>query len=194
MSDDCLHTPAVWEKIADRPHADCRVFSVVRRELKHPARAASAEFFVIKAMDWVLVLAETGADEYLLVHQYRFGAEKLSWEFPAGCIDGEESPIDAAKRELLEETGYAGESAEIIGWSHPNPPLQENTCWYVLVRNARKVAQTDWDPHEEIACASKPLPQIEAMVAQGTFFHAVAQAGLLSLLLYKKRSGPVDHS
>lgn len=47
-------------------------------------------------------------DKYLLVKQYRYPAEDSLWEFPAGKLDPGETPLECAKRELKEETGYGG--------------------------------------------------------------------------------------
>jgi len=174
-------SPAEWVIVADHPHADCTVFSVVRREAFHPLRNTRANFFVGKAMDGGMALAETEGGAFVLVRQYRFGARKLSWEFPAGCMDAGEEPISAARRELLEETGYAGGEAEIIGWCHPNPAIQENTCWYVHIRGVRSGAATQWDPHEELESRLVPLPEVERMAASGEIFHGIAQAALFAL-------------
>lgn len=53
-----------------------------------------------------------GEDKYILVRQYRYPVRKPLWEFPAGKLDAEETPLECAKRELDEETGYGGGSWE----------------------------------------------------------------------------------
>src|SRR5690606_33760265 len=94
------HAPAEWEILGDEHHADCRVFEVVKRHCRHPVREREATFFIIKAMNWAVAIAETQPGRYVLVNQFRYGSKSLSWEFPAGCLDGDESPLEAGVREL----------------------------------------------------------------------------------------------
>ena len=67
-----------------------------------------AEFEILANPDTVAVLAVTEADEVVLVRQFRPGPEELLYELPGGAMDEGEEPADAARRELLEETGYEG--------------------------------------------------------------------------------------
>ena len=52
--------------------------------------------------------------------------------------------------ELEEETGYVGTNAQLIGSARPNAAILSNKCFFVLVREARKTANLDFDEHEEL--------------------------------------------
>ena len=67
---------------------------------------------------------------------------RVTLETPGGMVDPGESFIAAGARELLEETGYAGDPAEQLGVVTPNPALQNNRCGTLLIRNARRVGPT----------------------------------------------------
>jgi ADP-ribose pyrophosphatase len=66
------------------------------------------DYVQIDIPDFVLIFAETAAGEVVWLRQYRHGARRVSLELPSGQIDDAETPLEAARRELLEETGYQG--------------------------------------------------------------------------------------
>jgi len=84
-------------------------------------------FYVVECSDWVEIVAFNDNGEILLIQQYRHAAGKLSTELPSGAIEPEDaSPIEAAKRELLEETGCTSDRFEHVGSLHPNPARQKS--------------------------------------------------------------------
>ena len=93
------------------------------------ARGARGEFLVLEAPDWVNVVAVTrsgdGEDCFLMVRQFRHGAQMITTEFPAGLIEPGEDPLAAARRELEEETGYRAGKMTLIGKVSPNPGLHD---------------------------------------------------------------------
>ena len=86
-----------------------------RDEVELPNGARNPEYYVLEYPNWVNVLAITRDGKFLMVRQYRHGLGKTCYELCAGvCEATDASPLDAARRELLEETGYFyGASAEI---------------------------------------------------------------------------------
>ncbi|MBO7305995.1 MAG: NUDIX hydrolase, partial [Bacteroidales bacterium] len=73
-----------------------------------PDGRVNNEFYVLEYPDWVNVIAITKEDKMVMIRQYRHGLRRTSFELVAGVIEDGENPMDAAKRELLEESGYAG--------------------------------------------------------------------------------------
>ena len=76
-----------WKRGESKPIADCRVFRVREDFCERESDGEKATFFVIENPDWVNVLALTREKEIILIEQYRFGAEALTVDFPAGMID-----------------------------------------------------------------------------------------------------------
>ena len=73
------------------------------------------DYVQVALNDFVVILAETENAETILLRMYRHGARRSGLELPAGCVDDGEEPLHAAKRELLEETGYVSERWEALG-------------------------------------------------------------------------------
>ena len=106
---------------------------------------------MIDAVDWVNVIALTPDDLLVLVEQYRHGTNTVELEIPGGMVDrGDASPVVAGVRELREETGYEGENARILGKIFPNPAIQSNTCFTVLVENCRPKHALEFDHGEGV--------------------------------------------
>ncbi len=166
--------PAAWVTLQQTQVADCRVFRVWQRRMRHTVDAREDDFFILEAPDWVNVLALTPRHELILVRQWRFGVSKLSWEPPGGVIDPGEDPLTAGQRELLEETGHAGHPAMPLGRAAPNPALQTNAVHFVLVENCVMHAPMSWDPHEELQIGVFPLSEVDQMVRRGEIFHSLA--------------------
>src|SRR5262245_46105319 len=96
----------------------------LRRERFRSVRSGKAhDYFVAELADGVHVIAVTPDDRMVLVSQFRAGSRRDSLETPGGLLEPGEDPGVAGARELLEETGYAGDAPESLGILRPNPAL-----------------------------------------------------------------------
>jgi 8-oxo-dGTP pyrophosphatase MutT (NUDIX family) len=139
--------------------------------------------------DWVDVIALTGERNVVLVDQYRHAVGQLRTEFPAGAVDEAEVPLAAIKRELLEETGYAGDDWHLLGSAPVNPVLQTNRIHCFLALGAHKVAEQDLDEGEAIRTHELPLPEFIEQVEAGRLeLPALQLASLYLLQGYLRRS------
>src|ERR1700712_4138116 len=84
------------------------------------------DYYVLEYSNWVNAVAITGDNKLLMVRQYRHAAGIVSLEIPGGVIDGDEKPIDAIRRELLEETGHLFEDIEQLCVLYANPATANN--------------------------------------------------------------------
>ncbi|MCE7960581.1 MAG: NUDIX hydrolase [Acidobacteria bacterium ACB2] len=88
----------------------------------------------------------------LFVRQFRHGTQTETLELPGGSTEARDpSPLESARRELLEETGYVSECWRAIGVVDPNPAIQSNACHTFLARDVRKVAEPAPDGAEDLA-------------------------------------------
>ncbi len=145
----------------------------------------SATFYSFDLADWVNCIAVTDTDELVCIRQFRFGSRRMEFEIPGGAIEQGEDPLVAGVRELLEETGYRGERARIIGEVRPNPAIQSNHCYTILVEGARKVADQSLDEMEDIEVCTYPVSRIEQMVTSGEITHGLVLNALMFYHLHK---------
>jgi len=138
-------------------------------------------YFVLEFSDWVHVVALDEDKKMIMVKQYRHGTEETTLEIPGGATDpGEnEDPMEAAKRELKEETGYVSDSWVKIGKHSPNPALLSNHMHIYLATSCRREFNQELDPHEDIDIELHDLEDILKMAKAGEIRHSLVVAGLM---------------
>lgn len=142
---------------------------------------------IFEFRSWANVVALTPNREVVLVKQYRHGVCDVLSEFPGGVVEDGEDPMDGAKRELLEETGYQASSMIQIGKLYPNPALQINSLHCFLALDVEKVSGQKLDAGEDIEVHLVPLEELVEMVKRGQFPHALQVAVLFQALIYMDR-------
>ena len=175
--------PSPWDMQENNLHADCRIFEVRKQRLKRRSDGLEGEFFVLDTNDWVNVLALTPDDKIILVRQFRYGSKEQSLEPPGGVVERGEDPVIAGLRELQEETGYVGEEPKLLGAVRPNAAILSNRCHVILVRNAQKTAELNFDQHEELLTELYPVKELKEMVRRGEITHSIGLNSIMMLLL-----------
>jgi len=113
--------------------------------------------------DVVSIVGITPDNKVILIRQFRPGPEKTFYEFPLGFVDKGEEPIEAAKREFLEETGYTGEFKK-IGTEYING-YEELTTYCFIALNCRKISEElKLDDSEFIKVYLFPLEKVREML------------------------------
>jgi 8-oxo-dGTP pyrophosphatase MutT (NUDIX family) len=161
----------------------CSVFEVSERRARSAKTGRQATFYVLDPPTWINVIPLTEEDEVVFVRQYRAGSDEVSLEIPGGMMEPEdEGPKQAARRELLEETGFDCEKIERIGTIWPNPALQSNECHTYLASGAHKARPASPDPHEEIATKRVPLAKVPELIRTGAISHALVVVAFVWML------------
>lgn len=164
---------ALWNVTAPRTVFSTPVMNVLTSQVVCKRSGKSRDFYRLDFSSWVNIVAVTNTQEMIFIRQYRFGTGQMETEIPGGAVEEGEDPMEAGLRELLEETGYSGENGRIIGRVCPNPALQDNFCYTVLVENARKTAEPQLDDMEDIDVFTVQLKDLPALIGNGSIEHGL---------------------
>ncbi len=175
----------IWETIQSTELADCRVFKVREDMAQNGDKKGS--FYVIESPDWVNVIALTRDSLVVLIEQFRHGIGEVILEIPGGMIDDDEEPESAARRELLEETGYSAEEFVFLGKSRPNPAIQNNWLYHFVAVNAEKTEDLKFDEHESVVTGFYPLSEIPNLIKSGKIEHSLVLAAFHYFSFYDSK-------
>jgi ADP-ribose pyrophosphatase len=162
------------------------IFDLHRRKSAHPRRG-ERNFYVLEAPTWVNIIPVTPGREVVMVRQYRHGISDFTLEIPGGMVDPEdESPAAAARREMVEETGFDSDSVIPLGRVNPNPAIQPNFCYSFFAPNVRHIGgkYSNPDGSEETEVTIVPLSSIKDLIASGKISHALVIAAFSFFHLY----------
>lgn len=124
----------------------------------------------------------------LLVGQYRYTHDAYSWEIPEGGVPAREAPLDGAKRELAEETGFrAAEWRELVRLTTSNSVTDEVGVVYLARGLTPGVAEPDGT--EELATRWVTIAEAVAMIDRGDLLDAMSQVAILRLALERRDAG-----
>jgi ADP-ribose pyrophosphatase len=145
-----------------------RIFKVLRKRMRLPNGHETVHEVVTHpgAVSVIPLLEETpGRPEVILVEQFRSSVEGFIHEVPAGTLDPGEDPLECARRELLEETGYRAERWTPVAALYPTPGIAAERMYYFLAEGLRLVAPQSLDEGECLTVKRFPLAGLlESMV------------------------------
>jgi 8-oxo-dGTP pyrophosphatase MutT (NUDIX family) len=166
------------------------LFRLRRERFRSRRTGGTHDYYVMHLADAVHVIALTPDDLVVLVRQFRAGSGLDSLEPPGGLLEPGEDPREAGARELLEETGYAGDPAALVGTAWSNPSILTSKIATIVVTNARRIAEPKLDVGEELSVELVPARAIPRLIREGRINHALAVMGLL-WWLHAKFPGPL---
>jgi 8-oxo-dGTP pyrophosphatase MutT (NUDIX family) len=168
------------------------LFRLRRERFRSRATGRAHDFYVIHLADVVNVIALTPQRQVVLVRQFRAGSGRDSLETPGGLLEPGEDPATAGARELLEETGYAGDPPRTLGTTWANPSLMTSRLTTVLITRARRVAPPSPDAGEEVALELVPARQVPALIRDGKIENGQVVQGLLTWLVAELPDSPLS--
>nr|WP_077195789.1 NUDIX hydrolase [Prevotella ihumii] len=159
--------------IINRPWLNARCDKV-----QLPNGTVHDEYYVLSYPTWINVIAETKEGKIIIERQYRHGLGVVSTEICAGCVEENEEPLAAAKRELEEETGYTGGEWKEIMCVSPNPSIANNLCYCYYAKGVEHTSNVHLDRTEDIEVDLKTKEEVYEMLQVGKFIQAMMIAPL----------------
>ncbi len=137
------------------------------------------DFFLLVGPSWTSALALTADGNAVLVRQYRHGMGGESLELPSGVIEPDESPLEAAKRELLEETGYVSSDWRPLLSVQTEPARHTTRAHFFCALGAERVAEPKLDAGEHLLVETVPQRDLVALIERGEIVHGVHVGAIL---------------
>ncbi len=171
----------IWRETGSRLLRRCGIFDLYRSR-RRAADGRQGDFFLLEARDWVnvvpVVAEEGGTACFLMVRQFRQGLNRITVEFPAGLVEAGERPEEAARRELLEETGFGAGRLQPIGTIAPNPAFMTNLCHTFLARELEERSSPALDELELLELLRVPVTELRQSIGREPYLNAMTAVAL----------------
>ena len=169
-----------WHVLSDTSLISQRWLEVREQHVRLANGHEIHRFHLIHGPHWAAVLCLTKDREIVLVRQYRHGFGGPSLELPAGVLDADEAPIEGARRELREESGFEAESLEHLMTVAPEPARNSTRAHFFFARGGARVSELALDNSEELEVLLVPVSELLELIDHGQIVHAAHIAAILS--------------
>ena len=187
----------VWEELSTEHIIQDQWIDFRRSKYRFPDGRELEPFYSYSRRDYVVIVASDEEGDYLCVRQFRQGIGEVTTEFPAGGIerkDGKEyetragaskdsseknpdtsseDALEAARRELLEETGYESDEWKHLLTLPSNATIADNYAYIFTAKHCRQVADQSLDETECLNVIKHTADEIEELITDGDFKQAM---------------------
>lgn len=154
----------MW-KIIDSKYIIQQPWATLRVDrLLMPNGRIKEEYYILEYPSWVNMVALTDEGQLVMVRQYRHGPQQIMVELPAGVVESGETPEFAARRELLEETGYAFDDCTYVCELYANPATSGNLTYTYVLTGGKKVQEQDLDDSEDIDVVLLDVEEVKELL------------------------------
>lgn len=160
-----------WKVLQSEFVADLKIFKARFDYLVNPHNQKEIKVTVLEANDAANVIPINKKGEILMVRQFRFGTQEFSLEIPGGFVDDGEDALQAAKRELIEETGYTANKWKKLGTIYSNPVYQNAQIHHFLATDIVQTHSTDFDEEEHIEANFYSFQELKQAAKENRITH-----------------------
>jgi len=156
-----------WETLDSETDYTCPGFDVVRDDVRLPD-GTETDFHYVSDSPSVVVLPFTEDGDVVVIREWRQAVDRTNYGLPAGGIEDDDGDIrTAARRELIEETGYRADVVEEIATYEPSNGLFDSTFHYVVAHGCEPTNEQDLDHNESIAVETTTFDELRSRAAVG---------------------------
>ena len=157
-----------WETVASREAFVASPWVKVEvQQVRLPGGKLVDDFHRVTLQEYVTVFAETSDARVILERQYKHGIGRVTFTLPGGALTVHEDPLEAAKRELLEETGYAADDWRPLGSFVVNGNYGCGKAHLFMARQAVRIAEPNSGDLEEMEIVLMDAGQVASLVRSG---------------------------
>lgn len=156
-----------WKTVNSRLIFDNKWLKVRQEKVRLPDGTLLDDYYMWEEGEVVMIIPITRKEKYVLVKQYKHGAKEVMIEFPAGFVEDNESLEAAARRELLEETGYRAHQLIYLQYFLNNPTKVRGRLHLFLAPNLKSQGKKKFDIAEEIEVLEKSEDEVAKMIKTG---------------------------
>ena len=168
-----------WEVLKSTPLLNLGPWLNVRQEeVLLPTGTIIPSWFVMEFPNWINVIAITKEGDFVMIDQYRHALGETHYELVAGVVDEGETPLQAAQRELSEETGFGGGNWQQFMMLSPNPTNHTNISYTFLATDVEQIGEPHQEPSEDIHIHILTRQEVEQLLHDGEIIQALHAAPL----------------
>ncbi len=172
-----------WKILDSKMVFQSKMFQARADKCLLPDGRVMEPYYVIEMPDWTNTVIITKDQKIVLVRQYRHAKGITTLELPGGILELGEEPQASAIREMREETGYVSSEIEFLFQVAPNPAINNNTAYFFMAKNAEKLADTCFDPYENIEIETYTKDELKELLAENKLQHGVQLGAIYHAML-----------
>ena len=168
-----------WKVLSSKPILHLGPWLNVRQDVVElPNGRQIPTWFVLEFPNWINVIAITKDGQFVMEDQYRHGLGQTNYELVAGVIDPGETPLQAAQRELSEETGFGGGDWQLYMTLSPNPTNHNNLSYTFLATGVEQLTAQHQEATEDIRVHVMSRDDVQELLDKGGIIQALHAAPL----------------
>lgn len=167
-----------WQRLDRKTVYDSKFLKVYEDTVRLPNGGMIDDYTVVEKPSVVMVVATDPNGDVVVLREYKYAADQTMLVLPAGHKKDDESPVDAARRELLEETGYTSDDFEEVGVLRDYPTKDLHHVYVVRAKGVMPQAQTQHEDTESITFELVTVERLKEQIKSNEWKSSSALAAL----------------